>query len=63
MEEVAEPLSSSMSDSSDRDEGRSAGYVRTEDVASVLELSRELWEIVVALELARADSLDLDFQG
>lgn len=63
MEEVAEPLSSSMSDSSDWDEGRSAGYVRTEDVASVLELSRELWEIVVALELARADSLDLDFQG
>lgn len=52
-----------MSDSSDPDEGRSAGYVRTDEVASVLELMRELWEIVLALELAtlelaRADSLD-----
>ena len=32
--------------------------MRTEEVASVLELKRELWEIVVALELARSDSLD-----
>ena len=56
MDEVED--SSSMSDSSDCDEGRSAGYVRTEEVASVLELRRELWEIVVALELARSDSLD-----
>jgi len=52
-----------MSDSSDWDEGRNPGYVRTDEVASVLELMRELWEIVLALELAtlelaRADSLD-----
>ena len=31
-----------MNDSSDSDEGRSAGYVRTDDVASVLEDRREL---------------------
>jgi len=43
MEEVADKLlSSSTSDSSDWDEGRSAGYVRTDEVASVLELRREL---------------------
>ena len=52
-----------MNDSSDSDEGRSAGYVRTDDVARVLEDRRELREIVLALELAtlefaRADSLD-----
>jgi len=51
-------FSSSRNDSSDSDEGRSAGYVRTDEVASVLELKRELRETVVALELARADSLD-----
>jgi hypothetical protein len=50
--------SSSRSESSDSDEGRRAGYVRTDEVASVLELKRELRETVVALELARADSLD-----
>jgi hypothetical protein len=52
-----------MNDSSDSDEGRSAGYVRTDEVASVLELMRELREIELALELAtlelaRAESLD-----
>jgi hypothetical protein len=53
-----------MSDSTDSDEGRSTGYVRTDEVPSVLELRQELWLIVLALELptlefARADNLDL----
>lgn len=53
--DVVEPSVSAIKDSSDSDEGRRAGYVKTEDVPTLLVLSLELLVKVLARELAALD--------
>jgi hypothetical protein len=50
-------VDSGLREYTDAAEGRKAGYVTTDDVSNVPDL--ELWLYVLALELAKAESLDL----